>query len=272
MDPKSNRTFWDYLADISAHHSPLDFVLIWDHLDRFFAGALITLEITVIALVVGGLLSVPLAIARAYKHHWLNAPIWCFTYVFRGSPLLVQLYLLYYGLAQFEWVRNSALWDPVLSSPWWCALIGFTLNTMAYTTEFLRGSIRHTPRGEIEAGKACGMSPWVLMRRIVLPSAFRRALPAYSNEVIFTLHGSVVLSTLTLQDLLGAGRWLNGHYYLAYEGFVTAMVFYMVLVYCITLGFRYWEKHWLAHLRSNQATLSTTSATAASAPQTAPAV
>ena len=86
------------------------------------------------------------------------------------------------------------------------------------------------------------------MRRIILPSAFRRALPAYSNEVIFMLHGSVVASTITIQDLLGVGRWLNGRYYLAYEGFITAAVFYFVLVLIITRGFRYWEKHWLAHL------------------------
>lgn len=86
------------------------------------------------------------------------------------------------------------------------------------------------------------------MRRIILPSSLRRALPAYSNEVIFMLHGSVVASTITIQDLLGVGRWLNGRYYLAYEGFITAAVFYFLLVLLITKGFRYWEKHWLAHL------------------------
>lgn len=149
----------------------------------------------------------------------------------------MQTYLIYYGLAQFVWIRESFLWDPVLSSAWWCAMIAFTLNTAGYTTEFLRGSIENTPSGEIEAARACGMSPFVMVRRIVLPSAFRRALPAYSNEVIFMLHGSVVLSTITLQDLLGAGRWLNGRYYLAYEGFITAMLFYMVLVLLSAVGF-----------------------------------
>ena len=94
------------------------------------------------------------------------------------------------------------------------------------------------------------MSPASMMRRIILPSAFRRALPAYSNEVIFMLHSSVVLSTITLQDILGVGRWLNGRYYLAYEGFITAMLFYMALVFIISRGFRIWEKHWLGHLRA----------------------
>ena len=253
MDETSaDRTFWEYLAYVSENHSPLDFVLVWDHIDRFLWGALLTLELTCLALILGGLLSVPLAIARAYKHPLLNFPIWCFTYLFRGTPLLVQTYLLYYGLAQFDSIRESFLWEPILSSAWWCALIAFTLNTAGYTTEFLRGSIENTPPGEVEAARACGMSSFTAIRRIVLPSAFRRALPAYSNEVIFMLHGSVVLSTITLQDILGAGRWLNGRYYLAYEGFITAMLFYMVLVFIISRGFKYWEKHWLGHLQPRQ--------------------
>jgi arginine/ornithine transport system permease protein len=252
MAETTERTFWEYIAYVSENQSPLDFVLVWDHIDRFLWGTLLTLEITVLALFLGGMLAVPMAIARAHKVRWLNGPIWCFTYFFRGTPLLVQTYLVYYGLAQFDWIRESFLWDPVLSSAWWCALITFTLNTAGYTTEFLRGSIETTPTGEIEAGRACGMSPFTMMRRIVLPSAFRRALPAYSNEVIFMLHSSVVLSTITLQDILGAGRWLNGRYYLAYEGFITAMLFYMVLVFIISRGFVWWEKHWLAHLRPTE--------------------
>ena len=246
------RTLWEYLADFSENHSPLDFVLIADHIDKFFYGALLTLEITLISLIIGGLLAIPLAVARAYRRPWLNRPIWCFTYFFRGTPLLVQTYLVYYGLAQFDFVRESFLWDPVLSSPWWCALITFSLNTAAYTTEFLRGAIENTAKGEIEAAKACGMSTLRMLRRIILPSALRRALPAYSNEVIFMLHSSVVLSTITLQDILGVGRWLNGRYYLAYEGFITAMLFYMALVFLISRGFRVWESRWLKHLRPRE--------------------
>ena len=251
----------DFLADLasfSENQSPLDFVLIWDHIDKFFEGALLTLEITVISLLLGGILCIPLAIARAYRHRYLNTPVWTFTYVFRGTPLLVQTYLIYYGLAQFDFVRESFLWGPVLSKAYWCALIAFTLNTAAYTAEILRGDIETTPRGEIEAARACGMTSWTMMRRIILPSAIRRALPAYSNEVIFMLHSSVVLSTITLQDILGVGRWLNGRYYLAYEGFITAMVFYMVLVFLITRCFRFWEKHWLVHLRPRDETKSAT--------------
>jgi arginine/ornithine transport system permease protein len=165
----------------------------------------------------------------------------------------VQTYLIYYGLGQFEAVRESVLWGPVLSQAWWCALIAFSLNTAAYTAELLRGSIVNTSRGEVEAAKACGFSSWMRLKRIVLPSAFRRALPAYSNEVIFMLHGSVVASTITIQDLLGVGRWLNGRYYLAYEGFITAAVLYFIIVLMVSRGFRYWEKHWLQHLYPHDA-------------------
>lgn len=228
--------------------SPIDIVLIAQNFDRFLWGALTTLELTILALVIGGILSIPLAIIRAGNNPLLNAPVWAFTYLFRGTPLLVQTYLIYYGLGQFEWIRETFLWGPILSQAWYCALIAFSLNTAAYTTELLRGSIVNTSKGEVEAAKACGFSNWMRLRRIVLPSAFRRALPAYSNEVIFMLHGSVVASTITIQDLLGVGRWLNGRYYLAYEGFITAAVLYFIIVLIVARGFRFWEKHWLQHL------------------------
>ena len=228
--------------------SPLDLVLIGKNFDRFLWGALVTLQLTILSLIIGGILSIPLAIIRAGNNPILNAPVWLFTYTFRGTPLLVQTYLIYYGLGQFEAVRESIFWDSILSKAWWCALIAFSLNTAAYTTELLRGAIETTNKGEVEAAKACGFGKWMRLRRIILPSAFRRALPAYSNEVIFMLHGSVVASTITIQDLLGVGRWLNGRYYLAYEGFITAAVLYFIIVLFISRGFRYWEKHWLAHL------------------------
>ena len=242
----------DLVRAFSETTSPIDFVLIVDHLDKFLYGTLVTLQLTAIALFVGGLLSVPMALARAYRHPILNGPIWCYTYFFRGTPLLVQTYLIYYGLGQFDFVRESFLWKPILSHAWWCALIAFSLNTAAYTTEFLRGAIEATPVGEIEAAKASGMTPWTRTRRVVLPNAFRRALPAYSNEVIFMLHGSVVASTITLQDILGVGRWLNGRYYVAYEGFVAAAIFYMILVFFIARAFKWWEHRWLVHLRPRE--------------------
>lgn len=124
---------------------PLDIALIAANFDRFLYGVWMTLNLTVLALILGGLLAIPMAIARAARHPVLNPLVWSYTYVLRGTPLLVQTYLIYYGLGQFEAVRQSWLWEPVLSSAWWCALIAFTLNTAAYTTELLRGAIVDTP-------------------------------------------------------------------------------------------------------------------------------
>tara|TARA_R110002049_G_scaffold142277_1_gene304121 strand:+ start:4900 stop:5670 length:771 start_codon:yes stop_codon:yes gene_type:complete len=227
---------------------PLDIALIAENFDRFIYGVWVTLNLTFLSLLLGGLLSIPMAIARASKHRVFNPLVQGYTYVFRGTPLLVQTYLIYYGVGQFEVIRESFLWDPILSSAWWCALIAFTLNTAAYTTELLRGAIADTPTGEVEAAIATGHSYRSRMRRIILPSAFRRAIPAYSNEVIFMLHGSVIASTITLQDILGVGRWLNGRYYLAYEGFITAALLYFLIVLCITWAFRGFERRYLRHL------------------------
>lgn len=232
---------------------PLDITLIVQNLDRFLYGTLITLNLTFLALFFGTLLAIPLAIARSSKHPVFNPLTWGYTYVFRGTPLLVQTYLIYYGLGQFDAVRESWLWDPILSSAWWCALIAFTLNTAAYSTELLRGAIVDTPKGEVEAAIAMGHSYIGRMRRIILPSAFRRAIPAYSNEVIFMLHGSVVASTITLQDVLGVGRWLNGRYYLAFEGFITAALIYFLIVLCIVAVFRRLERRFLRHLTRRDA-------------------
>jgi len=184
---------------------PLDLSLIAGNFDRFLYGVWTTLNLTFLSLIIGGLLAIPMAIARASRHRILNPIIWTYTYVFRGTPLLVQTYLIYYGVGQFEAIRQSWLWDPILSKAWWCALIAFTLNTAAYSTELLRGTIVDTPLGEVEAAIATGHSARGRLRRIILPSAFRRAISAYSNEVIFMLHGSVVASTITLQDILASG-------------------------------------------------------------------
>ena len=120
---------------------PLDLPLIAQNFDRFLVGVWVTLGLTFLSLALGAALAVPLAIARASRHRVLNPLVWTYTYIFRGTPLLVQTYLLYYGAGQFAFIRDSWLWDPVLSQAWWCALIAFTLNTGAYTTELLRGAI-----------------------------------------------------------------------------------------------------------------------------------
>ena len=252
MDETRGPSLLEAIRDFSANASPLDFWLVLEHWPMFLEGIGYTIVLVAVSLVIGGVLSLPLAVARANRTPIANQVIWAYVYLFRGTPLLVQLYIIYYGLGQFELVRESFLW-PVLREPLWCTLIAFVLNTTAYTTEIFRGAIEAVPYGEVEAAKAYGMSNWKRTTRIVLPNALRRALPAYSNEVIFMLHGSVVASTVTIVDILGAGRILNSKYYLAYEGFLAAAVLYMLLVYVITRGFRVWERHWHAHLRARAA-------------------
>lgn len=224
------------------------FEVVLDNLGLYLEGLWTTLWLVAAALVLGLLLAVPLALARTSRNPGVNGPAWLFTYFFRGTPLLVQLFLIYYGAGQFAAIRESVLW-PLLSEAWFCALLAFTLNTAAYTAEIIRGAVIATPTGEVEAARACGMSPALMYRRIILPSAFRRALPAYGNEVIFMLHGSAIASVVTIVDLTGAARIVNSRYYTPYEAFLTAAAFYLVLTFTIVWLFRLLERRWFAHLR-----------------------
>ena len=224
-----------------------DYNVVLDSLPLYFAGVLVTLKLLLIALAVGLLLAVPLAVMRVSKQALVNFPAWLYTYVIRGTPMLVQLYLLYYGLAQFEAVRESFMW-PYLSSATFCACLAFAINTSAYTAEILAGSLKATPHGEIEAAKAMGMSHGKLYRRILLPSALRRALPQYSNEVIMMLHTTSLASVVTLIDITGAAKTVSSQYYLPFEAYITAGLFYLVLTFILVRLFKLAERRWLAYM------------------------
>ena len=226
----------------------MNFDAITQSLPLYFSGTLVTVELLAAALAAGLAFAIPFAVLRNSTSAWISRPVWLFTYVIRGTPLLVQLFLIYYGLAQFEAVRASALW-PLLSQAWFCAALAFAINTCAYTTEIVAGAIAATSAGEIEAARALGMSMLTLYRRIVLPSALRRSLPAYSNEVIMMLHGTSLASIVTLLDLTGAAREMNSRYYLPFEAFITAAVFYLALTFVLVSLFHLAERRWLAHLR-----------------------
>ena len=162
--------------------------------------------------------------------------------------LLVQLFLIYYGAGQWTWLRESAAWE-LFSQAWFCAILAFTLNTGAYTAEIIRGSINAMPKGQIEAAYAYGMSKMTTLRRIILPNSFRRALPAYSNEVIFMLHGSAVAGVITIVDLTGAARIVNSRYYSPFEAFLAAGLVYMCLTFLLVGGFRRLGNRWFRHLK-----------------------
>ncbi|MCE8025355.1 MULTISPECIES: ABC transporter permease [Halomonadaceae] len=214
----------------------------------YWDGLVLTTQLVFLSLVAGLVLAIPLAIGRSSSRRWISLPIYVYTYVFRGTPLLIQLYIIYYGVVFFDGIQQTFLW-PLLREAFYPALIAFTLNTAAYSTEIFRGAIKATPRGEIEAAKAYGMSQGLMMRRIVLPSAFRRALPAYGNEVIFMLHASAIASVVTLMDITGAARFVYARFYAPFEAFLFAAAIYLCLTFAILYFFRYLEKRLLAHLK-----------------------
>lgn len=227
----------------------MSFDVIAEQLPLYFTGLLVTLKLLALSLLCGLALALPLAVVRTVSRGLASRIVWAYTYVFRGTPMLVQLFLCYYGLAQFEAVRDSFAW-PYLSSATFCAWLTFTLNTAAYTTEIIAGSIRALPAGEIEAAKALGMPRGLMLRRIVLPAALRRALPAYGNEAIFMLHGTSLASVVTLLDVTGAAREVNAKFYLPFEAFITAGAFYFVLTLSLVGLFRWAENRWLKPMMS----------------------
>ena len=229
-----------------------DYNVIWDSMPLYLDGLLETLKLLGISLFFGLLAAVPLGLMRVSKQPLVNFPAWLYTYVIRGTPMLVQLFLIYYGLAQFETVRESVLW-PYFSSATFCACLAFAINTSAYSAEILAGSLKATPHGEIEAAKAMGMSRFKLYRRILLPSALRRALPQYSNEVIMMLHTTSLASIVTLIDITGAARTVSSQYYLPFEAFITAGLFYLCLTFILVRLFKLAERRWLAYLAPRKA-------------------
>ena len=229
----------------------MELSIIFENIGIYLEGLQTTAWLVSLSLLLGLLLAVPLAVLRTAKSYAVQAPIRAYVYFFRGTPLLVQMFIVYYGFGQFDVIKTSFLW-PLFKEAWFCALFTFTLNTGAYTTEILRGAIEATPHGEIEAAKAAGMSRLLMLRRIVLPSAFRRALPQYSNEIIFMLHGSSLASVITLVDITGAARIINSRFYSPYEAFLTAAVFYMALTFMIVFLVKRLEGRWFAHLRPQE--------------------
>ena len=227
----------------------MDVEAIVRNLPLYFEGLWTTVQLVALSLACGLTLAIPIALLAASRRWFFEIPAKAYIYVFRGTPLLVQIYLIYYGLAQFETVRDSLLW-PVLREAYWCALLSFALNTAGYTGEILRGTIVNTHHGEIEAARSVGMSRRQIYSRIVLPSAFRRALPAYGNEVIFMLHGSALAGVITLVDLFGAARIVNSRHFVPFESFIAAGAFYLGLTFLIAWLFKLWERRWHAHLRA----------------------
>ncbi|NWC85540.1 ABC transporter permease [Pseudomonas reactans] len=221
----------------------MNWAVIIKWLPKLAQGAILTLELVAIAVIAGLLLAIPLGIARSSRRWYVSALPYAYIFFFRGTPLLVQLFLVYYGLAQFDAVRESFMW-PYLRDPFWCATATMTLHTAAYIAEILRGAIQAIPPGEIEAARALGMSKLKTLFYIILPRASRIGLPAYSNEVILMLKASALASTVTLLELTGMARTIIARTYLPVEIFFAAGLFYLLMAYILVRGFKLLER-WL---------------------------
>lgn len=213
------------------------------------SGLVITLWLLVVSVGLGFCLAVPLAVARASRNRFISGPVWLYTYIFRGTPLYVQLLLCYTGLYTLHYVHDHAWLNAFFRNAMNCTLLAFTLNECAYATEIFAGAIKTTSAGEVEAGLAYGMSRFTLYRRVILPSALRRALPTYSNEVILMLHATTLAFTATVPDILKVTRDVNSATYMSFQAYGIAAIFYAAIAFALIWMFRRLETRWLAFLK-----------------------
>jgi octopine/nopaline transport system permease protein len=212
------------------------------------SGLPLTLELAGSSVLLGFVLALLLALAQQTKRPIVVWPIRTFVAIFRGTPLLVQIFLIYYGLGQFRpTLQSVGLWS-LFREPYWCAILALTLNTAAYGSEILRGAIRNVPRGLSEAAAALGLSRMLALRLVILPLALRQALPAYSNEIILMVKGTSLASIITLTEVTGIAQELISQTYRAMEVFIAAGAIYLVLNFLIVWALSLFETR-LTHYR-----------------------
>lgn len=225
-----------------------DLSLIADNVPKIALGAGLTLQLLFLSLLIGSLLGVGAVLMRISGSRLLAWPSFAYSYVFRGTPMLVQIFLIYYGLSQFEAMRNSMLW-PILREPYWCAVIALSLNCGAYTAEILRGGIQGVDQGLHEAGRALGLTPRQRFVHVTAPIAVRLALPAYGNEMISLLKGTALVSMITMNDITGVARNVVSKTFAPYEIFISAAIVYLIITWAIQRGVRLAERHFSRYIR-----------------------
>ncbi len=225
-----------------------DLSLIAVSLPKILQGLGLTLNLLAVSTLFGLVLAVGILLMRLSRRAWLIWPAKAYIYFFRGTPLLVQLFVIYHGLPQFGFIRQSVLW-PILREPYWCSVIALSLNTAAYVSEILRGGVLGVDKGLIEAGKALGLSKFQRTTRITAPLAVRLALPAYSNEIVSMLKSTALASTVTLMEMTGVARTIVADTFAPYEIFIAATIIYLVLVWIIQTGFTLIETYANRHVR-----------------------
>lgn len=227
----------------------MDLAFMWETLKTLLGGLPLTLNLAAVSVLAGGLLGFLIALLALTGGRIGGAFASAYVFVFRGSPLLVQIFLIYYGLGQFRpGLQSLGLWQ-FLREPYWCAVLALSLNTAAYGSEIFRGGFRAVTSQQIEAAKACGMSGLLLLRRIVVPIAVRHALPAYGNEIILMVKATALASIITLMEVTGLASKLISETFRAVEVFVVAGAIYLALNAALTWLLSRVEYRLSPHLR-----------------------
>ena len=219
----------------------MDFDLMFTSFPKLLSATLITLKLLSVSLIIGMFLGLFFAILRLNKNQIINKFAYGYSYVFRGTPLLVQIFIIYFGLGQIEYLRTTFLWE-ILKEPYWCAIIAFALNTGAYTSEILRSAFQTIKPGIIEAGKSLGISNKIIFYKIQIPIAIRQSLPAYGNEIILMMKGTSLASTVTLMDLTGVAKYIISTTFKPIEVFIVAGGIYLFMTFIIHNIIKYLEK------------------------------
>ena len=219
----------------------MDFELMVNSFPKLLNAALITLKLLSVSLIVGLFIGLLFAILRLNKNILINKFAYGYSYIFRGTPLLVQIFIIYFGLGQIESLRSSFLWV-ILKEPYWCAIIAFALNTGAYTSEILRSAFQTIKPGIIEAGKSLGISNKIIFYKIQIPIAIKQSLPAYGNEIILMMKGTSLASTVTLMDLTGVAKYIISTTFKPIEVFIVAGGIYLFMTFIIHNLIKFLEK------------------------------
>ena len=219
----------------------MDLELMINSFPKLLNAAVITLKLLSVSLIIGLFIGLFFAILRLNKNIFINRFAYGYSYVFRGTPLLVQIFIIYFGLGQIEYLRSTVLWV-ILKEPYWCAIIAFALNTGAYTSEILRSAFETIKPGIIEAGKSLGISNRVIFYKIQIPIAIRQSLPAYGNEIILMMKGTSLASTVTLMDLTGVAKYIISTTFKPIEVFIVAGGIYLFMTFIIHNVIKFLEK------------------------------
>ena len=219
----------------------MDIELMINSFPKLLNATLITLKLLSLSLIIGLFIGLGFAILRMNNNKLINKFAYGYSYIFRGTPLLVQIFIIYFGLGQIEYLRTTFLWV-VLKEPYWCAIIAFSLNTGAYTSEILRSAFQTIKPGYLEAGKSLGIPSKIIFTKIQIPIAIKQSLPAYGNEIILMLKGTSLASTVTLMDLTGVAKYIISTTFKPVEVFIVAGGIYLFMTFIIHNVIKYLEK------------------------------